>query len=99
VAIENYNDRTARYFYVKTGFQKDYFGFGLTAISLDVYLGHNVDVAASTSTSFGVSFVQNFDTTRAQFYGTIRNYQYARASGSTRFEDGVAVFSGIRLRF
>lgn len=98
LALEHHRDRNARYLYLKTGYQQDFFKLGRTAVSLDVYFGSDVDRADSSSQSLGVSFVQNFDRTRAQFYGTVRKYQYARAGGTT-FEDGVAAFTGVRLRF
>lgn len=98
LALEHNSDRNGRYYYVKTGYQQDFFKFGRTAMSLDVYFGSDVDRADTSSRSYGVSIVQNFDRSRAQFYGTVRNYRYARAGG-TKFEDGVAAFSGIRLRF
>lgn len=99
LALERYADRTARYAYAKTGYQKDFFKIGRTALSLDLFLGHNVDVAASSSASLGLSFVQNLDRINAQFYGTFRSYKYARSNGDIAFENGVAVFSGMRLKF
>jgi hypothetical protein len=67
-------------------------------MSLDVYFGRDVDQADTSSTSFGVSIVQNVKKSRTQIYGTVRSYRYARA-GSASFEDGIAAFSGVRLRF
>lgn len=99
LALERYADRTARYIYAKTGYQKDFFEIGRTAMSLDLFLGHNVDVAASSSASLGLSFVQNLDRINAQFYGTFRSYKYARSNDDIAFENGVAVFSGMRFKF
>lgn len=99
IASESRARSTAQYLYLKTGFQRDFFKFGRTAFSADIYLANNIDGGLSSSTSYGIAFVQNFKKTRSQVYGTIRKYEYRRDAGGLSFSPGIAAFIGIRLRY
>ena len=86
-----------RYGYVKLGYQRDFFDFGRTALSVDAYYGEDILANESDSTSFGAQVVQNFDYLQTEVYLGVRSYSYEETDES--FEDAVAVLTGARVRF
>lgn len=99
MAAEYYTDRTGRYGFVKAGYQKQFFDVGVTAFSADAYFGTDIDAPGGESRSYGLSVVQNYDRTKAEIFGTVRSYDYANSSSSVGYRNGLAVFTGLRLKF
>ncbi|MDC9826475.1 hypothetical protein PRN20_22285 [Devosia sp. ZB163] len=91
------SDADARYVYGKVGYQTEYFDWGMTAVSVDAYIGEDVAAAGSESRSIGAQFVQNIDYLQTELYLGARLYEYDEDVAS--FDDGFAVLSGARLRF
>ncbi|MGJ8586150.1 MAG: porin [Marinosulfonomonas sp.] len=99
MAAEYHTDRTGRYSFVKAGYQKQFFDVGATAFSVDAYFGSDIDAPGADSRSYALSVVQNYDRTKAEIYGTVRSYDYSNSSGSVGYRNGLAVFTGLRLKF
>lgn len=97
-AIEdNPSNTDGRYIYGKLGYQTEYFDWGETAVSVDVYLGEDVAADGSDSHSIGAQFVQNIDYLQTELFLGARLYDYDEEVAS--FDEGFAVLSGARLRF
>jgi predicted porin len=90
-------DRTADYWWTKIGIRRDVFGIGDTAISADYYSGADMTVNGADSESFGLALVQNLDSVNTELWLTWRLYDYDDPTAD--FEDGRAVFGGLRFRF
>lgn len=90
-------DRTADYWWVKLGLRHDVFSIGETAISADYYAGSDMTRRGADSESWGLALVQNVDSANTELWLTWRLYEYD--DPTAEFEDGQAVFGGLRVRF
>jgi hypothetical protein len=90
-------DRTADYWWVKAGLRRDFFSFGDTALSVDYYAGSDMTRRGADSDSWGLALVQNIDSANTELWVTWRTYDYDDPTAD--FEDGQAVFGGLRFRF
>ena len=86
-----------RYLYGKLGWQRDFFTFGRTHMSVDV--GRNDDVAADgdEATSFGLFAVQNITNLGIDLYGGYRLHTLDRDGAD--FDDIHTFTLGTRVRF
>lgn len=89
--------RTSDYWWAKAGLRRNFFGVGDTALSIDYYSGREIAAAGSDSESIGLAVVQNLDAYNTELWLTWRSYAYDERAAS--FEDGRAIFGGLRFRF
>ncbi len=87
----------ASYVYVKAGLQRDWWSFGRTHLSIDVYEGDDFNVAGSSSSSVGLAAVQKIDKYNLEIYASHRIYDYR--DGAINAEDLDVTFVGARWRF
>ncbi len=95
-----YEDRSGRspnFQYLKLGYQTRLSNLGITAFSIDGYIGGDIDSSGTDSRSIGFQFVQNIDRMNTEIYAGIRSFEYS-ASGLD-YKDGVGILTGLRKRF
>jgi hypothetical protein len=89
------------WWYSKLGLLRDYVTWGATAVALDYYQGDDFfvsgDATSSSSESWGLALVQNFDHANTEIWFTVRSYDYSDNVAS--YEDGQAIFGGARFKF
>jgi len=89
------SDRT--FIYGKVGLQRDVIPVGATALSADVYNGDGIRIQDSSSFSWGLQLVQNFDYCLSQVYFGYREYDYDDRQAD--YEPLRAVLTGVRVKF
>lgn len=89
--------RDPSFYYFKLGYQRDFFDFGSTALSVDYYNGDEISSLGSDSDSYGVQAVQKIDRYNLEIYAGYRNYSASSATES--FQDIDAVLIGARYKF
>jgi hypothetical protein len=92
-----YADGSGRYGYGKLGYERGWFDFGATAVSVDYYSGSDIAADLSDSTSWGVAVVQDIDAANTELWLTWREYDYD--DDAADYQSGQAVFGGMRFRF
>jgi hypothetical protein len=85
------------YGYAKLGYERGYFDFGSTAMSIDYYAGNDVAASGSDSTSLGLAVVQDVDAANLELWLTWREYDYD--DDDSGYQTGTAFFGGARFRF
>lgn len=85
------------YYYVKLGYQQDWFALGTTALSIDLFEGSDYAIDGSDSTSWGLAAVQFIDAYNMELYASYRTYEFD-ATG-TDFEDIDVLLVGARWKF
>jgi hypothetical protein len=70
---------------------------GDTALAVDYYSGDSIDSDGDESESWGLMAVQNLDRFNTEIWLTYREYSYD--TDDVAFEDGEAIFGGLRFRF
>jgi hypothetical protein len=96
-AFANVDSRDVYYFYVKPGYQRDFFEIGKTAFSVDAYYGADVATRDSTSMAFGLQAVQNFDYWKTEVYVGLRWFDYD--DDVADYNSAQALLIGTRVRF
>ena len=87
----------SRYIYGKVGYIARLVPAGITAFSVDGYLGSNFNTAESSSRSYGFQVTQTIDYWKTQFYLGIRRFEFSEVG--TRYEDGTSVLFGGKVLF
>lgn len=85
------------YIYVKAGWQRDWFRFGRTHLSLDFYEGDDFQITGSSSSSVGLAVVQKIDAYNLEVFASYRTFEFDAPGAS--FEDLDVTFVGARWRF
>lgn len=85
------------YYYGKLGYQRDWFGVGKTALSIDYYRGHDRSSSGSRSASYGLGVVQHFEDAHIEAYLGLRNYELTETSAS--YLDASTTIFGMRWKF
>lgn len=85
------------YWYTKLGLLRDFIDAGSTALAVDYYSGDSIDTNNDESESWGLMAVQKFDRLNTELWLTYRSYSYDAPDAA--FDDGSAVFGGLRFRF
>lgn len=88
---------SGEYGYAKLGYERAFFDAGATAMSIDHYLGNDLNAPGSDSSSLGLAVVQDIDAANLELWLTWRDYDYDDGDGGYR--SGSAVFGGARFRF
>jgi hypothetical protein len=96
-AYEDRTGRTPNFQYLKIGYQTRFWDFGVTAFSVDGYLGGDINAAGTNSRSIGFQLVQNIDSVNAELYAGIRTYKYGAAG--LNYDDGLGFLAGMRKKF
>jgi hypothetical protein len=91
-------DGGGQYGYGKIGWIGDWMSAGSTALSVDYYGGSDFETDGSTSSSWGVQAVQNFDELNLEAYVGYRSFSYSDDTGTT-YDDLSALLIGARWRF
>jgi len=86
----------ANYAYGKLGYATRFFDAGETAVSLDLYRGHDFSADGSDSRSFGAAAVQRLDFYRTEVFLGFRLYDYSQPGDN--FESGWGALTGARIR-
>lgn len=86
------------FYYVKFGWIGDLLDYGSTAISMDYYDGSDFLTGGSSSESWGMQAVQNFDDLSLEAYLGYRIYSYDDRTDA-RYEDISALIMGVRWTF
>lgn len=96
-----YNDPnrgdSGNYWYAKLGLLRAFIAAGDTALAVDYYSGDSIDNDGDESESWGLMAVQNLDRFNTEIWLTYREYSYD--DNDVAFEDGEAIFGGVRFRF
>jgi Gram-negative porin len=92
-----YADGGGQYGYGKLGYERGYFDFGATAVSVDYYSGSDIAADRSDSTSWGLAVVQDIDAANTELWLTWREYDYD--DDARDYQSGQAIFGGMRFRF
>lgn len=87
----------ASYVYVKGGFQHNWFDTGRTYLSVDYYDGSDFQTSGSSTSSVGLSVVQEIDASNLELYASYRTYEFD--SAGRRFKDLDVTFVGVRWKF
>ncbi|GFE65848.1 porin [Litoreibacter roseus] len=100
------DEREPEFYYVKAGYRTSIFAVGETAFSIDYYDGDDIAQQEfgtpsdeTSSESYGLFAVQNFEDVGLEVYGGIRNYEFDDPSLGTQPDDLTALILGARLRF
>lgn len=88
---------SGQYLYGKLGWAGDLIAVGGTALSVDYYGGSDFVMDGSSSSSWGVQAVQDFDAWNLQAYLGYRDYAYDDSAAD--YQDISAVLAGFRWRF
>lgn len=91
------DESNAEYIYTKLGYQRKWFTWGSTNLSVDYYDGDDFNRKGSDSKSWSLAAVQNIDQHNIEVYAAYRNYDFD-ASG-TNYEDVEVVAAGARWKF
>ncbi|MEP5730263.1 MAG: porin [Sulfitobacter sp.] len=91
------SDQDPSFYYVKLGYERDFFKFGSTAFSVDYYDGSDISSLGSDSDSFGLLAVQNIDRHNLEVYAGYRSYSASAATAD--FQDIDALLVGARFKF
>jgi hypothetical protein len=89
--------RTGEYIYGKLGLLRKFVEWGDTAVAVDYYKGTDIASAGSDSESVGVALVQNVKDWNTEFWLTYRKYEFDDPVAD--YENGQAVFGGMRVKF
>ncbi len=90
-------DNDTTFYYGKLGYQTNFFDFGKTAISADLYYGEEFVTADDETFSVGLQLVQNIKKVGAELYGGFRLYDYD--DSATDYETLYGVMVGARVKF
>lgn len=85
------------FFYIKVGYERDFFDFGSTALAIDYYNGDEISGVGGDSDTFGLFAVQNIDKYNLEIYAGYR--EYSASSSTEDFQDIDAVLVGARYKF
>ncbi|MEE4187078.1 MAG: porin [Roseobacter sp.] len=96
-AAEEQDDSDAAFYYVKLGYQQDWFAAGKTAVSIDYYDGSDFEVDGSDSSSMGIAVVQSIDAYALELYAAYRAHEFD--APGTDFEDIDSFAIGARWKF
>jgi len=88
---------SGNYWYAKVGLLRAFIDAGDTALAVDYYSGDSIDSDGDESESWGLMAVQNLDRFNTEIWLTYREYSYD--DNDVAFEDGEAIFGGLRFRF
>lgn len=91
------SDQEPSFYYVKLGYERDFFQFGSTALAIDYYDGSDISSLGSDSDTFGLLAVQNFDRYNLEVYAGYRIYSASDATAD--FQDIDALLVGARFKF
>ena len=84
-------------FYVKLGYQHDFFSFGRTAFGVDFTNQDEVIFNGDTAQSYSMGVVQNIDATATELFASVRRESLRRPFG--QFHPIEAAWTGARVRF
>lgn len=87
----------ASYGYVKLGVVQEWFAMGSTALSVDLYSGHDFLSDGSRTDSWSVALVQTIDAANSEVFAVYRNHAFDEIAQD--YQDGRAIFVGGRWRF
>ena len=90
-------DNDTTFYYGKLGYQTNFFDFGKTAISADLYYGEEFVTADDETFSVGLQLVQNIKKVGAELYGGFRLYDYD--DSATDYDTLYGVMVGARVKF
>lgn len=90
-------DNDASFYYGKLGYQTNFFDFGKTAVSADLYYGEEFVTADDETFSVGLQLVQNIAKAGTELYGGFRLYDYDDAA--TDYDSLYGVMVGARVKF
>lgn len=93
---DNQNNDTT-FYYGKLGYQTNFFDFGKTAVSADLYYGEEFVSADDETFSVGLQLVQNIAKAGTELYGGFRLYDYD--DSATDYETLYGVMVGARVKF
>ncbi|MBO9433305.1 porin [Ruegeria sp. R13_0] len=85
------------FYYVKVGYEADWFSFGKTGIGLHYWDGSDFNADGSDSDVWGIGIVQNIDQYNMEAYFSYQDYAYD--DSSDEFDDLSTVVLGARWRF
>jgi predicted porin len=85
-------------FYVKLGYQHDFFSFGRTAFGVDFAQQDEVIFAGDVARSYSIGIVQNIDAAAIEIFASLRRETLDRSIGG-RFDPIYAAWTGARVRF
>jgi hypothetical protein len=97
IAAASEDKSDANFWYGKIGYQRDWFDFGTTHLSVDYYNGDDFSVKGSDSKTWAVAAVQKIDQYNLEFYAVYRNYDFD--SSGTNFKDVDVYGIGARWKF
>ena len=85
------------FYYAKLGYQRDFFAFGKTALSVDVHQTNDQQEEGDEARAIGFQFVQNVDDWGMDAFFNFRNHSLERVGHS--FDDLNIAMIGARVRF
>jgi hypothetical protein len=85
------------YGYGKLGYKTQWFSAGITAMSIDTYVGSDMTSTGSDSNSVGFGLVQSFDKIGVDAYLGYRNYRLSEVTMAYR--DASSVLFGARWKY
>jgi len=91
------DESNADFIYGKLGYQRDWFSFGTTHLSVDYYDGNDFNTRGSDSKSWALAAVQKIDRFNLEIYAAYRNHDFD--SSDTDFEDIEVYAIGARWKF
>lgn len=91
------NGATSNSGYLKLGLLRSFFALGKTGLSIDYQKSDEVKAQNSSADSVGLAVVQNFDKQNLEVYAVVRQYNYD--APGTSYDDGLALFTGVRFKF
>jgi hypothetical protein len=86
-----------QYYYVKLGYQADWFQFGKTAFAIDWTEQTDQRQNGDYARVYGAYVVQNIDASGTELYLAVKNHQLFADTGS--YDHILAVLSGLRVPF
>jgi hypothetical protein len=97
LGLRDQSDGTERTFgYVKLGWQAEFFRFGRSVMSIDIFTTQDAIAEGDDGLSAGYFIVQRFRETGTELYGGFRWYDY---ESTIKFQDIVAITTGVRQKF
>jgi hypothetical protein len=84
-------------FYVKLGYQRDFFSFGRTAFSVDYENQDEMIFNGDNAQSYSLGIVQNIDASMTELFASVRRESLRRSFG--QFYPMTAAWTGARVRF
>lgn len=87
-----------QYYYLKAGWNKQFFDAGVTKLIFETYQGSDYVTNASRSRMWGVAVIQEFDAQRIEAYAGYRAFSYDDKT-PTQYLDAGALQIGARVRF